>query len=170
MARLREEEEARAYERMINPPLRMETFEQRFPASGHAHMFSRIADTKPDEEDEVTYSDVNRQMAVIVNVLVSIIACSIAIWMVASRWTTPQRLALSMSGSLLVGTAEVVVYAGYLRRVTEAKSKAKKKVEVKEIIKTWEIRGTGKDRDVLDIPSLEVEKPSLRQRAKKTKD
>lgn len=55
------------------------------------------------------------------------------------------RLALSMSGSLVVGVAEVVVYAGYLRRVGEAKEKEKERgmKEVKEIVGSWVV-GNGK--------------------------
>ena len=43
----------------------------------------------------------------------------------------------------MIGVAEIVVYAGYLRRVKEAKAKDKKKVEVKEIMNTWVIEGNG---------------------------
>lgn len=148
MARLREEEETRAYERMMNPPPQWETFSQRFPNASHAPLFP---DVSIPEEDEVTYADINRQMALIINVLVSIIACSVAIWMAASHWSTPTRLGLSMGGSGVVGIAEVVVYAGYIRRVKEAKEKEKKKPEVKEIVQTWVI---GKDRDDIELEEL----------------
>ena len=140
MIRLRHEEEARAYERMINPPLPTETFEQRFPNSANSKLFSENQ-AQIDDDDEITYADINRQMAVIANILVSIVACSVALWIVASRWRTPQRLALSMGGSSLVAVAEVVVYVGYLRRLKEAREKGKKHVEIKEVIKTWVIGG-----------------------------
>jgi len=149
MARLRREEESRAYERMLNSPPPMETFTQRFPSSSGAFAFSstngftKLAD---DEDDDITYSDVSRQMTLILNVLVSIVACAAALWMVARYWSTPARLGLSMSGSILVGIAEVVVYAGYLRRLEEAKGKAKKLGEVKEIVKTWVIGGKDEDK------------------------
>ncbi|KAL8936391.1 MAG: hypothetical protein Q9216_004950 [Gyalolechia sp. 2 TL-2023] len=136
MARLRREEESRAYERMTNPPLPIKSFEQRFPNSSNARLFSG-GQAQVDEDDEVTYADINRQMALIVNILVSIVACSIALWLIASRWSIPSRLALSMGGSVLVAVAETVIYAGYLRRVKEAREKEKKQVEVKEIMKTW---------------------------------
>ncbi|PQE19346.1 ATPase vacuolar ER assembly factor Vma12 protein [Rutstroemia sp. NJR-2017a BVV2] len=138
MAKLRREEEARAYERMMNPPPPMETFAQKYPTSSAAHAFAaNFPDDKSSEEDEVTYADIDRQIAVIFNVIVSIVACAAGIWMAAAWWSTPARLALSMSGSLLVGVAEVVVYAGYIRRVGEAKGKEKKLQEVKEIVRTW---------------------------------
>lgn len=138
MARLRREEEARAYARMTNPPRPLETFEQRFPNSSSSKLFADDQ-AQVGEDDEMTYADVNRQMALIINILVSIVACSIALWLVASSWSTPSRLVLSMAGSILVAVAETVVYAGYLRRVREAREKGKKQVEIKEIIKTWVI-------------------------------
>ncbi len=89
----------------------------------------------------MTYADINRQLTLIINILVSIVACSVAIWMASSHWSTPKRLGLSLAGSLLVGVAEVVVYAGYLRRLEEARRQGRKKVEKKEILKTWVIGG-----------------------------
>lgn len=139
MARLRKEEEARAYERMINPSPPAETFSQRFPASANSSLFPA---TGFSNEDEITYSDVNRQLTLIINILVSIVACSVAIWLWARRWSTPQRLGLSMSGSCLVALAEVAIYLGYLSRIKEAKQSEKKRPEVKEVFETWVIDGS----------------------------
>ena len=141
MAHLRREEEARAYERMINPPTALETFTERFPVSQTAKLFPSQTQSAMGDEDEITYADVNRQMALIINIVVSILACSLAIWMASSHWSTPKRLGLSMGGSGLIGIGEVVVYAGYLRRLKEARERGKKKVEIKEILKTWVIGG-----------------------------
>ena len=140
MARLRREEEARSYERMINPPLPLETFEQRFPRSTNSKLFNP-SEADIGQDDEMSYADFNRQLALIINILVSIVACSVAIWMAARHWTAPTRLALSMGGSGMIGVAEVVVYAGYLRRLKEAKEKGQKQIEIKEIVKTWIIGG-----------------------------
>jgi len=129
MARLRRDEEERSYERMLNPT-----------SSRDSQLFSSSAQpTRDGEDDEMTYSEVNRQMALIFNVLISVVCCSVAIWMAARHWSVPQRLALSMTGSLVVAVAEVVIYSGYLRRLSEAKAVEKKKVEVKEIAETWVI-------------------------------
>ncbi|RAL62062.1 hypothetical protein DID88_002549 [Monilinia fructigena] len=138
MERLRREEEARAYERMINPPPPMETSAQRFPSASAAHAFrANFPESTNSEDDDVTYADIDRQIAVIFNVIVSIVACAFGLWMAARWWSTPTRLALSMSGSLLVGIAEVVVYMGYIRRIGEAKGQARKLREVKEVMSTW---------------------------------
>ena len=151
MARLRREEEARAYERMINPPTPAETFAERYPTSSHAKLFPAATHADIDENDEITYADINRQMALIINILISIVACSVAIWLAAKHWSTPKRLGLSMGGSGMIGLAEAVVYAGYLRRLKEAREKGKKQVEIKEIIKTWIIGGE-EERSIQDTP------------------
>ena len=168
MARLRREEEGRAYERMINPPLPVESFVQRFPTSSNAKLFPHPTKVDDAAADEITYADINRQMALIINILVSIVACSVAIWMVSSRWTTPKRLGLSMGGSGIVGVAEVVVYTGYLRRLKEAKEKGKKEIEVKKIIKTWVI-GAEEGYQPEDIPKLVTSKISLNETMRKRK-
>lgn len=143
MARLRREEEAQRYERMINPPPPLESFSQRFPGTKPTLGSSQLGPFGAEGEvDEVTYADVNRQMTLIINVLVSIICCSIAIWMAARRWDAPQRLGLSMSGSGLVAIAEVAIYMGYINRVKEAKGKEVRKVENKEVVETWVLEGS----------------------------
>ncbi|MCJ1282880.1 hypothetical protein MMC26_002206 [Xylographa opegraphella] len=167
MSRLRKEEEARQYERMINPPPQVETFSQRFPHAPSTKLFAGGVQTSSAEDEEMTYADINRQMTLIINILISIIACSAAIWMVASHWSTPKRLALSMGGSGMVGIAEIVVYAGYIRRLKEAKEKSKKVVEVKEIMKTWVIGGQDFKTEPNTLESAPSDKQSnghLRQR------
>ena len=154
MARLRREEEEKVYERMINPPLPVETFSQRFPKAARGDLFP-VAPNDVGEDEEMTYADINRQMALIINILISIVACSVAIWLAARHWGTASRLGLSMGGSGAVAVAEAVVYAGYLRRLKEARDKGKKEPEIKEIMKTWVIGGGEKtnERDVKLVKS-----------------
>jgi TMEM199 family protein len=140
MARLRREEEARKYERMLNPPT-VERFAQQFPNVHHAHLLAESNKIAVDQDDDITYAEVNRQVALVLNVLISIIACGVAIWIAARHWSIPQRLAVSMTGSVVVGVAEVVIYMGYLRRLSEAKSKELAKKEVKRITDSWVIEG-----------------------------
>jgi len=139
MARLRREEEARSYERMLNPPPPVEPFSKRFQHSSHGHRLSPNHSSSKEDDDEMTYQDIDRQLALIVNVLVTVVACSAAIWIAARHWDTPLRLALSMSGSLVLAVAEVVVYTGYIRRLKDAKLKEKNLVEKKTIAETWVI-------------------------------
>jgi TMEM199 family protein len=155
MARLRKEEEAHAYERMLHPPPPRETFEQRFPMSQLPYIQTPRIDPA-DDVDDVSYEEVHRQIILIINVLISIVACSVFIWMAARHWSVPQRLGLSMSGSGLIAVAEVVIYSGYLRRIKEAKVKEKKKPEIKEIIETWVIEGSS-SKSAAASPSLKKE-------------
>lgn len=135
MARLRAEEEARSYERMLNPPPARETFTQRFPNSR-----SRMPDhfsIGVDEVDDVSYEEVHRQIILIINVLISVVCVAVFVWVAARHWSVGKRLGLSMGSSLAVAIAEVVVYSGYVRKVQEAKRAEKKKPEVKEIVASW---------------------------------
>lgn len=128
---------------MANPQSSHDTFGQRYPNATRTFNPATSIGQGPDtdEVDDVTFADVNRQMALIINVLVSIIACSVAIWIAARRWSVPQRLGLSMSGSCLVAVAEVVIYMGYIRRIEDAKITERKIVESKEIVQSWVLDG-----------------------------
>ncbi|ORY01343.1 endoplasmic reticulum-based factor for assembly of V-ATPase-domain-containing protein [Clohesyomyces aquaticus] len=164
MARLRRDEEARTYERMLNPPRATESFGQRFPASPLARQNPTRVDLAQDD-DEVSYEEVHRQIILIINVIVSIVACSVFIWVAARHWSAPKRLGLSMSGSGIVAIAEVVIYSGYVRRVKEAKVREKKKPEIKEIIESWVIDATpGKKTVRLDSSAEEKEDHGIRYR------
>ena len=158
MARLRREEEDRVYERMINPPLPTETFSQRFPSSAYTNLFP-VSKMDIGEDDEISYADINRQMALIINILISIVACSVALWLAARHWSTPSRLGLSMGGSGMIGVAEVVVYAGYLRRLKDARDKGKKEVESKEIVETWVIGADEERSTVNESKIIDSKKP-----------
>lgn len=169
MARLRREEEARAYERMINPPPPVESFSDRFPLTSNAKLFPFTTQSDTND-DEITYADISRQMTLIINILVSIVACSVAIWMASSHWSTPKRLGLSMGGSGMIGIGEVVVYAGYIRRLKEAREKEKRQVELKEVMNTWVIGGdeeTDGQENVTTVISKTSNDKELRKRRTK---
>lgn len=151
MARLRDEEDARAYERMTRPSPGAAKFAQASSQFSPAGPLGSDAELLMHEDDETTYADVNRQMTLIINVLLSIVTCSIAIWLVARQWSVPLRLCLSMAGSGLVGIAEVVIYTGYLRRIKAAKNEERKRPEVRKIVHSW-ISELGKS-DIVDCDS-----------------
>lgn len=142
MARLRREEEERSYERMTqkNAPTR-ESFAQRFPSAPMASAFAEV--NRPSKESDlgddfaVEYGDVQKQVTLIFNFLVSIIGCGVALWLAARWWSTPARLFLSLGGSIVVAVAEVAVYSAYSWRMAEGEKKEKKKKEVKEVMQTW---------------------------------
>ncbi|KAK4161907.1 endoplasmic reticulum-based factor for assembly of V-ATPase-domain-containing protein [Cladorrhinum sp. PSN259] len=143
MARLRREEEERAYERMANPTPPMETFSQRFPTSaGMAQTFAAVNRPNRDGDtgdDDITFNDVHRQLMLILNFVLSILGVAASLWILARWWSTPARLFLTMGGSLLVGIAEVALYGGYIWHLGEAKKKDKSFKEVREIVQTWAV-------------------------------
>ncbi|KFZ07578.1 hypothetical protein V501_06311 [Pseudogymnoascus sp. VKM F-4519 (FW-2642)] len=138
MARLRRDAEERDYVRLTKPAPTSETYSRNLPATSPAFAFaSTEAYIEASPDDEITYDDVTRQLTLILNVLVSIIACSAALWMVSKWWSTPARLALSFAGSILVAVAEVGVYFGYIRKVKESVMEEKAVKEVREVVDTW---------------------------------
>lgn len=161
MARLRREEEARQYDRMTNA----DTTSSKANFSLNPSIKSSTVHSS-DHDEEMTFADVNRQITLIINVLVTIIACGIAIWLVSSHWSAPMRLALSMGGSGLVAVAEVAIYAGYIRRLSEAKGKERKKKERKIIKDTWIIEKS-KSAESLPMPKAIKEPEVARLRRKK---
>jgi len=141
MSRLRHDADARAYAQLTSPsPSSTAT-----NTHAHAHAFS-AGDTAaaPPQADELTYADASRQATLIFNVLVSVLACGVAVWLGAWHWAAPARLALSMGGAVVVGAAEVAVYWGYLRRIGEAKTKERARREEKSVVASWVIEGKGK--------------------------
>lgn len=163
MARLRKEEEARSYERMLNPPPIRETFTSRFPGARN-HIPSHFSIGADDEVDELSYEEVHRQIILIINVLISVVCVAVFVWIAARHWSVGKRLGLSMSSALAVAVAEVVVYSGYVRKVQEAKQAEKKKPEIKEIVASWVLdRGVGGEKNGL-ATSKEKTDDALRYR------
>ncbi|KAI9787677.1 MAG: hypothetical protein M1839_000208 [Geoglossum umbratile] len=118
MARLRRGAEAQAYAALV-----------------------RRSSPSPEDKDELTYASARRQLALVLNMLVSIVACGVALWMAAGGWSAARRVGLCLGGSGVVGVAEVVVYAGYLRRVGEARRRARRGGERKVVLRSWGVGG-----------------------------
>ncbi|KAM3511861.1 hypothetical protein MY11210_004479 [Beauveria gryllotalpidicola] len=145
MAKLRRDEDARAYQRMINPPIPLETFKDRFPNSARSFAAANKPTSDADiGDDDVTYNEIHRQVMLLINFLVSIAGVAATLWILGRWWSLPARLLLTMGGSILVAIAEVAVYGGYVWRMGEAKRKEDTRPERKEIVQTWII---GKDED-----------------------
>ena len=127
MSHLRAQAEAESYRTMLNP-------------TDHA-----LTSLKEGEE-EYTMKQLKSDLSLIVNVLFSILATGGAFWAVASSWAVPERFALAFVAAIVVGVAEVVVLGSYYRKIEEAKILERKKVERKEVLRTWEV-GAGKKID-----------------------
>lgn len=142
MARLREEEEERKYQRMMNPP-QIEKFSQRFPNAAAFAEVNRPRSEDVGSDEEATYEEVQRQLTLIANFLISVVGVAVTLWIVARWWSTPARLALSMGGAFVVGVAEVAVYMAFVWRVGKSeevsKRMDKRKAEKRSVAETWVI-------------------------------
>lgn len=177
MARLRRDEEARTYERMINPSPRPETFHERYPRAPSTAAFESVNRAAQHDlgDDQVTYNEVHRQLTLVVNFVVSILGVAATLWIAARWWSVPARLFLTLGGSILVAVAEVVVYSGYVWRMGEAKEKQVAEKEVKEVMKTWVVgQDDGEQRadDAVLLPSTESDEADgpLRKRNTASKE
>ncbi|TWU74330.1 hypothetical protein ED733_005978 [Metarhizium rileyi] len=138
MARLRHQEAQRAYDRMVNPPPKVETFSDRFPTSAQAfYQVNRPINASDLGDDEVTLTEVHRQVMLIINFLVSILGVAGTLWVISRWWSLPARIFLTMGGSIVVAIAEVAVYSSYMWRMDQAKHKQKAAKEFKQIVNTW---------------------------------
>lgn len=146
MARLRREEDARAYERMVNPPPPLETFQNRFPNAAHAFAEANRPSKAEDlGDDEITYNEVQRQVMLIINFLVSIVGVAATLWIAGRWWSLSSRVFLTLGGSIVVAIAEVAVYSSYMWRMGEAKSKQGAVKEIKEVVQSWVVGQEGDD-------------------------
>ncbi|CAJ2509306.1 Uu.00g143320.m01.CDS01 [Anthostomella pinea] len=157
MARLRRDEEERSYQRMLQKAHPRESFAERFPRAPMAHSFAEV--NKPSKasdlgDDDIEFGDVQKQITLIINFLVSIFGCAAALWKLAQWWPVSARLFLSLGGAIVVAIAEVAVYSAWTWRMGEGSKKQEKMAEVKDIVKTWVV---GED---VENESLE-ERPQL---------
>ncbi|KAI0602511.1 endoplasmic reticulum-based factor for assembly of V-ATPase-domain-containing protein [Biscogniauxia sp. FL1348] len=164
MARLRREEEERSYERMLKKAPPRESFAEKFPYAPMAHSFAEV--NKPSKaadigSDDIEYGDVQKQVTLIMNFLVSIAGCGAALWMAAQWWSTSARIFLSLGGSIVVAIAEVAVYSAYSWRMAEGERKEKEKKEVKQIVHSWVV---GEENSEKHKPIIEEPLRAIRQR------
>lgn len=131
MARLRRKEAERAYERMTKPQPGLPPGARQFAEANRPTWDTDLGD------DDVTYSEVHRQLMLLINFLASILGVAATLWVAARWWSLPARLLLTMSGAMLVAVAEVAVYQGYVWRMAKAKESQKNAKEVREVVETW---------------------------------
>ncbi|KAH8668748.1 endoplasmic reticulum-based factor for assembly of V-ATPase-domain-containing protein [Xylariales sp. PMI_506] len=180
MARLRREEEQRTYERMLNGTAgpaftsTRESFARRFPTASMSMADSFAEANRPHRnsdlgDDTIDHGEVQKQVTLIINFLVSIAGCAGAIWMAARWWSTTARLFLTLGGSIIVAIAEVAVYSAYSWRMEEGNKKQKELQEKKQVVRTWvvgeESKTEGQSEPALIIPKgAEESDQNLRRR------
>lgn len=138
MARLRRDEEARAYERMVNPP-------DAYDTSKFAQV-NRPTYATDTGDDGVTFNDINRQVMLIFNFVLTMAGVAYALWMLARWWPTPSRLFLAMGGSIATGIVEYGLYAGYVWHLSDAARRERNdQKEVRQVVNTWAVGPGGMD-------------------------
>ncbi|TRX92541.1 hypothetical protein FHL15_006468 [Xylaria flabelliformis] len=163
MARLRREEEERSYERMLRKAPPRESFAERFPM---AHSFAEVnkPSKKSDEEaDDIEFGDLQKQITLIINFLVSVFGCGAALWKLAQWWPVSTRLFLSLGGAIVVAITEVAVYSAYTWRMSQSETKQATMREVREVVKTWVV-GEEDDKPYLVADDSRGPDTSLRRR------
>jgi TMEM199 family protein len=94
----------------------------------------------PQSPSDTDADDIS--VSLVLNILLSILLCGFAVSWATRYWESmPARIGLSFAAGIVVGVAEVGVYAGYLRRVelSGKEEKRRSKREVKRVIegKSW---------------------------------
>ncbi|RCK63622.1 Vacuolar ATPase assembly integral membrane protein VPH2 [Candida viswanathii] len=130
MEKLRLEAKELEYRRLINP----------------TPQFSTLYDEKLNEHDptpQQAAKEVKNQLTTIVNIIISVVSVAYAIWYwTETSWGLPvsYRVLLSVFFGLLVLVAEVVVYMGYINKIEEARTRERKKKEVKKVVRTYNLK------------------------------
>ncbi|EXJ94584.1 hypothetical protein A1O1_02980 [Capronia coronata CBS 617.96] len=134
MDRLRKEQEQRDYAHMV---------------SKRASVYGGVEEGEGEERDDISPS-------LVLNILLSIVLCAIAMFYLTRWWPNDGlRVLVSLSTGMVVGVAEVTVYAGYLRKVRLSKEKERAKREKKQFI--GEYRGEAIPESVLSVPAEKEE-------------
>ena len=130
---------------MIRKAPPRETFAERFPMAPMAHSFAEVnkPSKKSDEEaDDIEFGDVQKQVTLIINFLVSVFGCGAALWKLAQWWPVSTRLFLSLGGAIVVAITEVAVYSAFTWRMSQSEKKQTNMREVRDVVQTWIV---GKD-------------------------
>ena len=130
MARLRADQEAREYRALT---------------SHSQHQPTQIGVEAPinEEKDDITPS-------LVINILVSILCVGASSWYMTRWWRSDGvRVLVALLVAVVVGVAEVTVYAGYLRKVRLSREKERRLRERKVVMSSEEL-GAGKRAESLD--------------------
>lgn len=124
MTQLRKREQEAEYNKLVNPRPQYDTLYQPDPLQAPL--------------PAIAAKQLKEQITTIFNIFVLVASVVYAVWYwTGSSWGLEPvwRVLLCVFTGLLVVTAEVVVYMGYLRRVEEARTKERNKKEVKKVVR-----------------------------------
>ncbi|KIW75181.1 hypothetical protein Z517_11953 [Fonsecaea pedrosoi CBS 271.37] len=118
MEKLRREQEQRDYASLVSSSVSLNTEGE-------------------DEDDDVSPS-------LVLNIFLSIVLCAAAIFYLTRWWANDGlRVLLSLATGIVVGVAEVGVYAAYLRKVKMSKDRERRKKERKVVLGEYTGTETG---------------------------
>lgn len=86
------------------------------------------------------HKETKSHVTTIFNIFISVASVMYAIWYwtdTSYRFRDVHRVLLCLFFGLLILAAEVVIYMGYLRKVEEARTKERSKVEHKKVVRTF---------------------------------
>jgi hypothetical protein len=115
-------------------------------------MYARLTDTAAHDHDTADAHDTagqddaraaSRALAVVANVVLSLLACAYGVWRATRWWSVPSRTAAALVAALVVALAEVGVYAAYTLRVAEAERRERSRVEVRSVLARWKVGDGG---------------------------
>jgi TMEM199 family protein len=137
MTRLRAEQEQKEYRSML-------------ASSNQQSVFQMTGVAEDEEKDDITPS-------LVINILLSIIMCGAAMFYMTRWWTNDGvRVLVSLGTAILVGIAEVVVYAGYLRKVKESRLKEQRVRERKIVVGSESVGGKSLETGLDEVESEEI--------------
>lgn len=150
MERLRVEQERKEYNLLIK---------QREEQSQQA-LSGKIGVEDEDGSDDISPS-------LVLNMSLSVAMCAWVAWHVTRWWPNDGiRVLVALGTALVVGIAEVAVYAAYLRKVEESRRKERRRKEKKEVIgeytdegdavDAWGTRGGKVSRDDTEVEQSEI--------------
>lgn len=118
MARLRADQERKEYRAMV----------AKQEAESQQALSGKTSSDELEEKDDISPS-------LVLNILLSVVMCAAVAFHLTRWWPNDGvRVLVSLGTGIVVGVAEVTVYAAYLRKVEESKMKERKKKERKELI------------------------------------
>jgi len=113
-----------------------------------------------DRDEEEGKDDISPSL--VLNIVLSVVMCAGVAFHLTRWWPNDGvRVLVSLGTAILVGVAEVTVYAAYLRKVEESKTMERRKKERKELIGEYTGSGEGIDLDIGNGKSDEVEKTEI---------
>lgn len=121
MARLKEEQEQRTYANLISKHTKPDTL-------SFSTNTTNNGETSTDEEDGISPS-------LVLNILLSVVMCAVAVFVMTRWWSNDGlRVLVSLGTAIVVGIAEVGVYAIYLHKLRSGRQRERTKKETKVVL------------------------------------